>query len=815
MQDQGQSSDGQAARALVQLEFAGFNGGKTSTDAVDAMRGAIATADPPPGLGIHLTGGLATFVDDQKATGHTQHVTQALSVVFILVLLLLVFRGLLAPFVVLLPAALALVVAQPLIAEATHVGVQVSDLLQLLLVVIILGAGTDYGLFLIFRMREELRAGRTPHEAVVVAVTRVGESITFSGLTVIAALVSLLLASFGLYEASGPGSPSGSPSCSSPSSPCCPRCSALLGRAVFWPQKPAAGQKKRTVWGSIAARVVDRPVRTLAVGLGLFGALSLCMVAYAPGGFGSPTVSAKTDSSQGTAAVTAHYASAEANPTQVLFRFAAPVWADPEPLLRAQQQLDASGQFTGVVGPLAPNGGQGLPPAGFAALYRALGSPYDLAKAPSPAALATVGATLGVAPDVAARAYRAFWASQFAISRDGTVVQYQTALTPATRGATTALNAVPQIRAAVEAVAEDIGAIDNGVAGQAPALHDVATISAHDLAKVIPFVLLVLAILLAIVLRSLVAPLYLVASVALSYLAALGLTVLVFVIIGGQSGINFVLPFFMFIFILALGEDYNILVMSRIREEAYRWRLKEAVHRAVEATGTTVTSAGIILAGTFAVLTVAGGQQVQEIGFGLAVGVLLDTFFVRTLLVPSTVVLIGRWNWWPSKLSHERHDEIPHPKPRSPPARCRSGSDHRARRQDRGDATQARLRRRPCDRRRQCAGPLRDGGRHHPHGGERQRVHGDDVEVQGRADDVHSVEDLVVAEHCRPRVGLAQRVHDGADGVRGPAGEQQQEAGRTEGVHELRARRATRTTRRRRRGGRWPTSARRATPGAA
>jgi RND superfamily putative drug exporter len=666
VQDQGQSSDGQAARALVQLKFAGFSGGKTATDAVDAMRAAIATADPPPGLGIHLTGGLATFVDDRKATGHTQNVTQDLSVIFILVLLLLVFRGLLAPFVVLLPAALALVVAQPLIAEATHIGVQVSDLLQLLLVVIILGAGTDYGLFLIFRMREELRAGRSPHEAVIVAVTRVGESITFSGLTVIAALVSLLLASFGLYKGLGPGLAIGVAVVLVAQLTLLPALLALLGRAVFWPQKPTAGQKKRTVWGSIAARVVDRPVRTLTVGLAIFGALSLCMVAYAPGGFGAPTVSAKTDSSQGTAAVTAHYASAEANPTQVLLRFAAPVWDNADALLRAQQQLKASGQFTGVVGPLAPNGGQGLPPAGFVALYRGLGTPYQLAKAPSTADLDSVARLLGVSPDEASRSYRAFWASQFAISRDGTVVQYQTALTAGDPGSNDALNAVPRIRDAVASVAANVGAVDNGVAGQAAALHDVATVSAHDLAKVIPFVLLVLGILLAIVLRSLVAPLYLVASVALSYLAALGLTVLVFVIIGGQNGINFVLPFFMFIFILALGEDYNILVMSRIREEAHRWRLKDAVHRAVEATGTTVTSAGIILAGTFAVLTVAGGQQVQEIGFGLAVGVLLDTFFVRTLLVPSTVVLIGRWNWWPSKLSHEHHDDIPPPEADEP-----------------------------------------------------------------------------------------------------------------------------------------------------
>jgi RND superfamily putative drug exporter len=111
-------------------------------------------------------------------------------------------------------------------------------------------------------------------------------------------------------------------------------------------------------------------------------------------------------------------------------------------------------------------------------------------------------------------------------------------------------------------------------------------------------------------------------------------------------------------FLLALGEDYNILVMTRIREEAHRLPLPEAVSQALNVTGTTVTSAGLVLAGTFGVLAIVGsgsaGQQnvrtIVDVGVGLALGVLMDTFLVRTLLVPSAVVLIGRWNWWPSRL---------------------------------------------------------------------------------------------------------------------------------------------------------------------
>jgi putative drug exporter of the RND superfamily len=165
-------------------------------------------------------------------------------------------------------------------------------------------------------------------------------------------------------------------------------------------------------------------------------------------------------------------------------------------------------------------------------------------------------------------------------------------------------------------------------------------------------------VLLALVMRSLVAPLYLIASVALSYFAALGLAVIVFIEFGHSGGLTFILPFLLFIFLLALGEDYNILVMTRIREEAHRYPLREAVSRALSVTGTTVTSAGLVLAGTFTVFAIVGGRQsggsqIVDVGVGLAVGVVMDTFVVRTVLVPCTVCLLGRWNWWPSKLVSE------------------------------------------------------------------------------------------------------------------------------------------------------------------
>ena len=296
-----------------------------------------------------------------------------------------------------------------------------------------------------------------------------------------------------------------------------------------------------------------------------------------------------------------------------------------------------------MTGPLNP-AGTPLTGAQYTALHARLGPASALPAVPP------AGSSLPAA------LYGAYRATSNYVSPDGKTVQYSTGLTAGNPAGTPALNAVPAIRAATTAVARSVGATDSAVGGEAPAIYDISSISGSDLARIIPVAILAIGLLLALVLRSLVAPLYLIASVGISYLAALGLSVLIFIKIGGSGGLVFFMPFLMFIFLLALGEDYNILMMTRIREEAQKLPLREAVTRALSTTGTTITSAGLVLGGTFLVLTVvagsgSGGSQIRDIGLGLALGILMDTFLVRTLLVPSTVVLLGRWNWWPSRMS--------------------------------------------------------------------------------------------------------------------------------------------------------------------
>jgi putative drug exporter of the RND superfamily len=645
--DLGRSADGQAEQLQV-LSSAAQGDQNALKSLVGNLRGAIAQAGPPAGMQVHLAGAVAIQVDQQSTSGSTGNQVQDLSVVFILILLLLIFRSLLAPLITLIPAFVAVAISGPLVAEAATAGLKVSQIAQLMLIVLVLGAGTDYGLFLVFRVREQLRAGAAAKDAVETALTRVGESISFSAATVIAALLSLLAATFQIYSQLGIPLAIGIGVMLLAGLTLLPALLAIFGRAAFWPTRIRAGTGKTGLWGGIAARIVRRPAVALVTGVVIFGALAVAVTGYKPAGFGG-TISAPagTDSAAGQALLARHFPASNANPTNLIYRLREPAWDDAQALAAAQRQLAASGLFTGVTGPLNPVGAVTLTPAQFAGLHAALASLGPPARLPT-----TPPAHL----PVPAAAYQVYRATAQYVSADGRTVQFETGLKAGDPSTTAAMNAVPAIRATAASVVHQIGAADWGVGGEAPAFYDISQISDSDLLHVIPIAILVIGVLLAVVMRSLVAPLYLIASVGISYLAALGLSTLIFVKLAGDGGLTFILPFLMFIFLLALGEDYNILVMSRIREEAHHRPLREAVSQALAVTGTTVTSAGLVLAGTFAVFALiggrgSGGSQIRDVGVGLALGVLMDTFIVRTVLVPSTVVLLGRWNWWPARLS--------------------------------------------------------------------------------------------------------------------------------------------------------------------
>ncbi len=639
VRDQGTSKDGQAREAIIGISpSASFS--NAATTLINQVRSKFNRASNP-GLSFHLTGQFAQQIDQNSKSNSSRNNVQLFSIIFIIILLLIVYKSVFAPFITLLPAALTLVIAQPIIAETTKAGLQVSPITQILLIVLILGAGTDYGIFLVFRVKEELKHGLEPKEAVVKALSKVGVSITFSALTVAAALVSLLLASFGIYKGLGPALAIGLGIMLLAALTLLPALLAVFGRVAFWPSKPKAGGKTIGIWGKVADRVIKKPKLTLLIGLLIFGGLTLGLIGYRTTGFAStgaaPTT---TDSGKGAAAITKHFAVANINPENLILKFDKPVWEDLSVVQKAQSQLTSNTAiFKSVVGANTVLTTQEL-----AQLHSTL---------PPASKLPPVQpANINVSPAL----YQAYRSTAQFISADGETVQYYAVLKAGDSGSTGALQVVPRVRTTLTTVASNVGAVDSGLGGIDGAAYDINHVATTDLEHIIPIVLIIIAVLLAILLRSFIAPLYLIATVALSYFASLGFAMIVFVHIGGDEGLNFILPFLMFIFCMALGEDYNILVMSRIREEAHgKVTLKQAVTKAIGVTGTTVTSAGLILAGTFAVLAIAGGgdsagDQIQQIGFGIAFGILLDTLFVRTLLVPSIVVLLGPWNWWPSKL---------------------------------------------------------------------------------------------------------------------------------------------------------------------
>lgn len=640
VRDLGISPNGKARQALIEAAVPAFGGGNAS-QLVHSIRSDFKAASVP-GLSFYLTGDLPTIIDSQQSSKHSQNLTQLFSVVFILALLLVAFRALLAPLVTLLPAALVLTLAGPVVAEATHIGVQVSVITQVLLIVLVLGAGTDYGLFLVFRVREELRRGLEPQAAVVKAVSTVGESITFSALTVIVALLSLVLAQFGIYQSLGPALAIGIGLMLLAGLTLLPALLAIFGRAVFWPTRTVREDRPRTgIYATLAKRVVRRPLWILVAGVAVFGGIATGALTSTTAGFGNTSTPSGTNSAAGAAVLARDFPASNVQASAVLFRLPYSVWSNPAILATAQADLARSQQFRTVVGALAASR---LTPAEVSALQAELGAPGLLPPAePGGAA---------VSPELY-NSYREL--AQF-ISPDGHTIQFSTLLLHNNDNSALALAAVPAVRTAVAQVASRIGAEENGIFGILPFAYDVQNISNTDLVHIIPVVAVLIALLLALVLRSLVAPVYLVVSVVLSYLATLGLVSVVFVHILGQDGINFLLPFLLFVFLMALGSDYNILMMTRIREEVQLMPLRQAIQRAVAMTGTTISTAGLVLGGTFAVLGLAGGgtsgaAEIQQIGFGVAAGVFMDTFIIRTLVVPSAAVLLGRWNWWPSRLS--------------------------------------------------------------------------------------------------------------------------------------------------------------------
>jgi len=274
VRDAGESADDRAEQLTVLAALAQSGGLSTTQQAglVAGIRNTIRAAALPAGLAAHTAGPVATRVDTNATSSKTGGEVQWFSIIFVVALLMAVFRSALAPLIAVLPALVVVLVAERLTAEAAVHGLGVSQIASLLLIVLVLGAGTDYALFLMFRVREEMRAGRACREAIVFSVARVGETITFSAGILIAALLSLATASFSLYSGLAAPLAIAIGLMLIAGLTLLPALLAIFGPVAFWPSSVRPGAGRAGWWGPACARIVRRPTVTLVAGLVVFGA---------------------------------------------------------------------------------------------------------------------------------------------------------------------------------------------------------------------------------------------------------------------------------------------------------------------------------------------------------------------------------------------------------------------------------------------------------------------------------------------------------------------------------------------------------------
>ncbi len=483
---------------------------------------------------------------------------------------------------------------------------------QGILPVLVLGAGTDYALLLISRYREELHVFPNRFDAMIKAWRESAPAIFASSATVILGLLCLSFSSLGSDKGLGPVAAVGIACTLLVTMSFLPVVLSLVGRWVFWPRKPKLDQQaslaSHGIWSRIAGNV-DRRRRPAWVGVLLV--LGICLVGLgslkASGlsqskGFtdtpdaviGQNLYNAKFDQGTGAPAVI----TTNANSVDAVIAAVSKVQGvDGKPgsvCVQADYAKLAGASTSGGSGAPA----DGCPPAslqvapinGRTVLNAKLANAFD-----SPEAEATIG----------------------------------------------------RLRAAVHGVA---GA-DALVGGNTAATVDVQKAAVHDRDVIIPIVLVVIFLVLVLLLRSILAPILLILTVVLSFGAALGISGFAFNHVFHYAGADPSFPLLTFVFLVALGIDYNIFLMTRIREETLRFGTRVGISRGLTATGGVITSAGLVLAATFAVLGVLPVVMLAELGFAVAVGVLMDTVLVRSILVPALAADIGKKIWWPSKLA--------------------------------------------------------------------------------------------------------------------------------------------------------------------
>ncbi|MEU3748386.1 MULTISPECIES: MMPL family transporter [Streptomyces] len=579
------SEDGEALRGVVQLRPDLGEELAPTLEAIDEAASAV------PGTTVQLAGPAATQADLSDAFAGIDGLLLAVALVTVLLILLLVYRSVLLPLVIIVGAVLSLALACAVVyVLADHGIVRVDGQVQGILSILVIGAATDYALLLAARYREELaRHEDDRFPAMRAALRRSAGPITASAATVALGLLALLFSDLTNNRALGPVGAIGIVCAVLSTLTFLPAVLVLLGRAAYWPAKPRPADAEgggTGIWRRVAALVDRAPRKVWAATL----AGLLACAAFAP------------------------VLESKGVPLDEIF-------VNDAPSVAAQETLGR--HFPGGAGNPA------IVIAGAGSLAEVTAAAENVEGVDSADAVTASGRPGAGAPLVV----------------DGRV-RIDVTLSDAADSEAAAAT-VARLRSAVHAVPQ----ADALVGGYTAQRYDTRRTAERDRTLIVPVVLAVILTILVGLLRSLLMPLLLVATVALNFLATLGVSALVFRYVFGFTGTDSSVPLYGFVFLVALGVDYNIFLMSRVREESLRHGVREGVLRGLTATGGVITSAGVVLAATFAALGVIPLAFLAQIAFIVAFGVLLDTLVVRSLLVPALVRDLGPVAWWPGELS--------------------------------------------------------------------------------------------------------------------------------------------------------------------
>lgn len=689
--------------ALISVKLTTPTDTVQSTEAVKAIERWL-DANPPQGFRVYQTGEAGLNAQAEESTFTTMDRTIVITFGLVVVALLVIYRSPVSPLIPLFSVTVAFIASVGLIGHLAQLEViNVIAQVNALLVVVMYGAGTDYCLFLISRFREEMAEDIGVHEATQRTVRLVGEAISSSAGTIFVGFVAMIFAEIGMIRSAGPMLAIGIAVSLLAGLTLTPALLATLGNRAFWPGK-ASHRAHGRFYEATSKLVSSRPLVAIllivAVMLpfsiyGLSRELNYDFVSELPENI--PSVQAYH-------LLREHMGGGNLFPLSVIATGRDPQ-AVPAEIARLTADLQA---VAGVVDVRSLNTPLGIHHTRIRNLLRVDGQLkllLALEDGSQTIDLTQVGQVVGGMqryldalktgfPEAASDA-NLLKAEE--IVRGGllAITLRQNELMAAVEGLVERFEAMESaylipptgegdLFAALQPLADSYLTVDgtayrldvilddplgasasqtveqirgllasyqgNGeaVASGFPAMvTDIKIIMNQDSLRAFGFILAGIFVVLLFMLRSVVAPLYLIGTVVLSFTCTLGLTNLFFQAAFGVERLSWMLPFFMFVFLVALGIDYSIFLFGRIKEEVGHYGVREGVHVAVAATGGIITSAAIILAGTFAGMMAGEIAFLAQMGFAVSVGVLIDAFIVRTMLDPALATLFGRWTWWP------------------------------------------------------------------------------------------------------------------------------------------------------------------------